>query len=47
MRAPLDAGALVQRRYTPLPHTEFYETAISTVEKMKQLIQLSMKEKAA
>jgi hypothetical protein len=38
VRAPLDAGALVQRRYAPPPHTEFYETAISTVEKMKQLI---------
>ena len=38
VRAPMDAGSLVQRRYAPPPHTEFYNTAISAVEKLQQLV---------
>jgi hypothetical protein len=47
VRMPMDSGALVQRRYAPAPHVEFYNTAISVVEKLQQLIQLKMKEQAA
>jgi hypothetical protein len=45
VRAPLDAGSLVQRRYAPPPHLEFYDTAISAVEKLQQLTRALMKER--
>jgi hypothetical protein len=44
VRAPMDSGALVQQRCAPPPHLEFYDTAISVVEKLQQLTRLYMKE---
>ena len=45
VRAPMCSGSLVQRRYAPPPHVEFYNTAISAVEKLQQLTRLLIKEK--
>jgi hypothetical protein len=45
VRAPLDAGSLVQRRWPPPRHTEFYTNAISAVEKLQQLTRTLMKER--
>jgi hypothetical protein len=44
VRMPMDSGALVQRRFAPPPHLEFYDTAISVVEKLQQLVKLYSKE---
>ena len=45
VRAPMCSGSLVQQRFMPPPHTEFYDNAIRAVEKLQQLTQLFAKEK--
>jgi hypothetical protein len=45
VRAPMCSGSLVQRRYAPPPHLEFYDTAISAVEKLQQLTRALVKER--
>jgi hypothetical protein len=45
VQAPMCGGSLVQRRYAPPPHLEFYDNAISAVEKLQQLTRLFAKEK--
>lgn len=42
---PCDQRALITSRSAPPPHLEFYNTAISAVEKLQQLTRLYMKEK--
>jgi hypothetical protein len=46
VQAPMDAGSLVQRRYAPPPHLEFYTLAAAKVATLAKLIQ-AMKEEAA
>jgi hypothetical protein len=45
VRAPMCSGSLVQRRYAPPPHLEFYDNAISAVEKLQQLTRALIKER--
>jgi hypothetical protein len=40
VRAPMDAGSLVQHRYAPPPHTEFYNLAAAKAATLAKLVKL-------